>query len=60
MFGVWTPETRTWLETPFGQTQEFHTFSEAAEEAREVGRLFAKSGETYVVRQIGRHGMPVE
>jgi hypothetical protein len=56
-FGVWCPETRSWLETPFGQIQEYPSIPEAAEQAR---RMPPEDGETYVVREIGAHGLPVE
>jgi hypothetical protein len=59
-FGVWCPETKTWLETLFGQIQEFHSIPEALEQARELRLNPVNPGETYVVRMIGAHGLPVE
>jgi hypothetical protein len=60
VYGVWSPETKTWLETPFGQPQEFRSIPEASAQAAELRRIYAGSGETYVVREIGAHGLPVE
>lgn len=60
-FGVWCPEKRAWLETLFGQIQEL-SFTEAGVQARELRKIAARDGlaETYVVREIGPHGEPVE
>jgi hypothetical protein len=62
VFGVWCPEKQSWLETVFGQTQEFRSIPEANEQAIELRKIAARegSGETYQVRQIGVHGHPVE
>jgi hypothetical protein len=61
-FGVWCPEKKVWLETFFGQPEEFRSIPEAREQADEWNRIAARegSGETYVVRAIGPHGHPVE
>jgi hypothetical protein len=61
-FGVWCPEKRAWLETLFGQIQEFKNIPEAEEQAVQLNDVSQRHnlGETYVIRQIGPGGRPVE